>query len=129
MDQYNINYQILNLKYQISQSYEPTLSPHLNLINTEAISSSLTDKDYLAFQDRLRDFVTKNNQSPVSDIEIKNVAIPIREGSATTITLNIPSLNMKNLIVVVDYVNGPNGSFSIPSTGYLVPLYGQIYNN
>lgn len=119
----------VNAKSQTSASYEPTMSPHLNLINTEVISSSLTDKDYLAFQDRLRDFVTKNNQSPVSDVEITNVVVPVREGSATTITVNIPSLNVKNLVVIVDYANGPNGSFSIPVAGYSVPLYGQTYNN
>jgi hypothetical protein len=119
----------INSKLRVSTSYEPTLSPHLNLSNTEAISSSLSGRDYLAFQDRLRDFVTRNNQSPVSNVEIKNVVVPVREGSVTTVTLKIPSVSKSDLVVLVDYANGPNGLFSIPSSNYSVPLYGQSYNN
>lgn len=118
----------LNTKNVPSPTYEPTVEPHLEMTNTELLKASLTTSDYIAYQDRLRDFVTYNNASPISKVEIVAVTAPERMGTATSITVKIASLQNQEFTTIMDYADGENGSFSVPTAQYKTTLYGRVYD-
>lgn len=100
--------------------------PRSLLLNdpNDMLYNSVIKSDYATFQNRLRDYVTFRDGSPVSQVTIKKVEAPIREGSTVNVYVSIPELQEENLLVVFDY----NANiFSIPSKNYSIPFYGLSY--
>lgn len=111
---------------QSSVFFESTPAKNI-IINDKdnTLYNSTTPKDYMAFQDRLRDFITYTDGDISTSVNIKSVDVPFRDGSTTTVIVDIPSLKISGLKIFFDY---DTNTFSIPSQNYTVPLYGAVYN-
>jgi hypothetical protein len=102
----------------------------INLIDKDkTLYSSTAPDDFKAIQDRLKDYITYQDGIPTTEVDVQKVDYPIRDGSVTTITLDIPSLNQKGLVVTFDSAAQPFAIFSVPSKSYTVPLYGRTLSN